>query len=112
MWPSLGPASASARLPSAIFYNDRDSHLWPRGITAMRETWTFHSAGHLVFGRNAVRQLGDIAARLRARRILIVTDPVLVKAGLLERVREPLIAKGLEVDAFTGGEPEPSMRAA
>ena len=44
-------------------------------------------------------------------RALIVTDPILEKAGLLERVRRPLQAAGLEVAAFTGGEPEPSMKA-
>ena len=27
----------------------------------MRETWTFHSAGQLLFGPNASRQLGDVA---------------------------------------------------
>jgi alcohol dehydrogenase class IV len=78
----------------------------------MRTTWTFHSAGQIVFGRGAVEQLGEIAGRLRARRVLIVTDPVLEKVGTLERVRAPLAAGGLEVAAFTGGEPEPSMKAA
>jgi alcohol dehydrogenase class IV len=78
----------------------------------MRETWTFHSAGQIVFGRNSVQQLGDIAKRLRARRVLIVTDAILERAGTLERVRRPLAEAGLETAAFTGGEPEPSMRAA
>ncbi len=78
----------------------------------MRETWTFHSAGQIVFGRGAVNQLGDLAVRLRARRVLVVTDAVLERAGTLERVRRPLIDAGIEVAAFTGGEPEPSMRAA
>jgi alcohol dehydrogenase class IV len=78
----------------------------------MRETWTFHSAGQLVFGRNAVNQIGDFAKRLRARRALIVTDTVLERAGTLERVRRPLMEAGIETSAFTGGEPEPSMRAA
>lgn len=78
----------------------------------MRETWTFHTAGSTVFGRNAVRQLGDVAGRLKARRVLVVTDPLLVKAGLVERVREPLTAAGVTVDLFDGGEPEPSLRAA
>ena len=78
----------------------------------MRETWTFHSAGQIVFGRNAVHQLGDIARRLRARRVLIVTDTILERAGTLERTRRPLAEAGLDVSAFTGGEPEPSMRAA
>ncbi len=78
----------------------------------MRTVWTFHSAGQLVFGRNAVAQLGEIATRLPARRVLLVTDPVLVKAGLVESVRRPLVAAGLAVEVFSGGEPEPSMRAA
>jgi alcohol dehydrogenase class IV len=78
----------------------------------MRETWTFHAAGQIVFGRNAVKQLGELAMRLRARRVLVVTDTILEGVGTLERVRAPLLAAGLEVAAFTGGEPEPSMRAA
>jgi alcohol dehydrogenase class IV len=78
----------------------------------MRETWTFHSAGQLLFGHNAARQLGETAVRLGARRVLVATDPVLSKAGLVERVREPLAASGVTVEVFPEGEPEPSMKAA
>jgi alcohol dehydrogenase class IV len=78
----------------------------------MRETWTFHSAGQLLFGRNAVGQLGEVASRLGVRRVLLVTDPILTKAGLLERVQAPLVGGGVSVEAFTEGEPEPSLRAA
>src|SRR5690348_2651529 len=78
----------------------------------MPETWTFHSAGQIVFGRHALLQLGAAAKQLGAKRALIVTDPVLTKTGLLERCREPLMRAGLDVEAFTGGEPEPSMKAA
>ena len=78
----------------------------------MRTVWTFHSAGQIVFGRDAVHQIGDIAARLRGKRALIVTDPILEKAGLVDKVREPLLKAGLHVAVFNGGEPEPSMKAA
>ncbi len=78
----------------------------------MRETWTFHSAGQILFGRNAVRQLGEVATRLGAKRVLIVTDPILTKNGLAERVRAPLGGCGVTVEIFSGGEPEPSLRAA
>jgi len=78
----------------------------------MRSTWTFHSAGQLVFGRNAVDQIGEIAVRLRGRRALLITDPVLTKAGIAERVRGPLLAANIAVDTFNEGEPEPSIRAA
>ena len=78
----------------------------------MRQTWTFHSAGQIVFGPDAALQIGDIALRLGLHRVLIVTDPILERAGILERVWQPLLSSGIVVDAFTGGEPEPSMRAA
>jgi len=78
----------------------------------MRTTWTFHSAGQIIFGRDAAQQLGDVVRRLGASRVLIVTDPALVKAGLVECVRQPLHDEGATVELFDGGEPEPSMRAA
>lgn len=78
----------------------------------MRTTWTFHSAGELIFGRHATQQLGEVAARLGARRVLLVTDPVLVKAGIVESVHVPLSEAGIGVEVFSGGEAEPSTRAA
>jgi alcohol dehydrogenase class IV len=78
----------------------------------MRTTWTFHSAGQLLFGRHAIRQLGEVAGRLGAKRLLIVTDPVLTRAGLPERLWGPLVGAGVAVEVFSGGEPEPSLRAA
>ncbi len=78
----------------------------------MRTTWTFHTAGQLLFGRQAVRQLGEVAGRLGAKRILLVTDPMLVKAGVVEQVHGSLSEGGVMVEVFRGGEPEPSLRAA
>ncbi len=78
----------------------------------MRTTWTFHSAGQLVFGRDASRLLGDVAFRLGLKRVLVVTDPALIRAGVLESVHPPLSEAGVAVEIFPGGEPEPSLRAA
>jgi alcohol dehydrogenase class IV len=77
----------------------------------MRTTWTFHSAGQLVFGRQATQQLGVVASRLGAQRVLIVSDAVLAHNGAVERVTAPLNEHGIIVGVFAGGEPEPSMRA-
>src|SRR5579863_10194282 len=79
---------------------------------AMRTTWTFHSAGKLIFGRDAAFQVGQIAGRLGLKRILLVTDSALLQAGLLERVHPPLSESGIAVEVFPGGEPEPSLKAA
>ena len=48
----------------------------------MRTTWTFHSAGQLIFGRDATGRLGETVGGLNIRRLLLVTDPVLVEKAL------------------------------
>jgi alcohol dehydrogenase len=78
----------------------------------MRTTWTFHAPGQFLFGRHATRQLGDVAVRAGVRRLLLVTDPILHKAGLTDTVQKPLREAGVVVELFTGGEPEPALRAA
>jgi alcohol dehydrogenase class IV len=77
----------------------------------MRTTWTFHTAGQILFGPGALGQLGDVAARLKLRRLFVVTDPCLVDIGLCEDVRSAL-GERMTVEIFAGGEPEPSLRAA
>lgn len=71
--------------------------------------WTFHTAGSLVFGRGAVDQLGDITKKRNATRVLVITDTVLQKTGILERVTKPLAVAGLIVESFTGCLPEPPI---
>ena len=78
----------------------------------MRSVWTFWTAGELIFGAHAVRRVGEVASRLGARRLLLVTDPVLVRAGLAEALLGPLSEAGVAVELFAGGEPEPSLKAA
>jgi alcohol dehydrogenase class IV len=78
----------------------------------MRTTWTFHSAGQLLFGRGATGQLADVVSGLNLKRLLLVTDSVLLRAGVVEAVHGPLSEAGVTVELFTGGEPEPSLRAA
>ncbi len=78
----------------------------------MRTTWNFFTAGQLHFGRGAVRHLGQLAGQLGVDRVLLVTDPMLIEAGILDRVMQPLTAAGLWVEVFDGGEPEPSIDAA
>jgi alcohol dehydrogenase class IV len=72
----------------------------------MRTTFTFRSAGHLVFGRNAVRELGPILDRLGSKRVFVVTDKILARVGIVDQVKE---AAGRAVEVFDGGEPEPSL---
>jgi alcohol dehydrogenase class IV len=77
----------------------------------MRNTWTFHTSGKLIFGRGAVRQLAEIVSQLKTNRVLLVTDKPLVAAGVAGAIRDPLIAAGAAVEVFDGGEPEPPISA-
>ncbi|MCS6849893.1 MAG: iron-containing alcohol dehydrogenase, partial [Gemmataceae bacterium] len=47
-----------------------------------------------------------------ARRVLVATDPVLERVGVVGPVRESLAGSGLTVELFLEGEPEPSVRTA
>jgi alcohol dehydrogenase class IV len=78
----------------------------------MRTTWTFHTAGQLIFGRGATAQLGDAARRLGVRRMLVATDATLLAAGLVESVHAALSDVGIAVEVFSGGQPEPSTAVA
>jgi alcohol dehydrogenase len=72
----------------------------------MRTTFTFRSAGHLLFGRHAVRELGSILDRLGSKRVFVITDKILAQVGIVDQVKE---AAGRPVEVFDGGEPEPSL---
>ena len=78
----------------------------------MGATWTFHSAGQIIFGPGAVTQLGEVATRLGLRQIHLISDPILDRAGIVAQVREPLRQAGVEVLVDLGGEPEPTLAAA
>lgn len=78
----------------------------------MRTTWTFSSSSQLVFGREAIRQLGDLTRTLPAKRVFVVTDPVLVKAGVLDPVHASLSEAGVNVEIFEEGQAEPSLKLA
>ena len=77
-----------------------------------RDFWNFYSAGRIVFGSGVVRRLAQFLLPLKPNRVLIVTDPILAKVGVLAQVEAPLRSAGLEVAVFDGGEPEPSFAAA
>lgn len=72
-----------------------------------RTTWSFHSAGGVLFGWGSIRQLRDQVRERNWRRVAIVTDPALVKAGLLDKIQQPLVDAPVELFTFTQGEPEP-----
>jgi alcohol dehydrogenase class IV len=65
--------------------------------------------GRIVEGRGAMRAAPEEARRLGAGKVLVVTDPGVAKAGLLEALLAVLAEAGLTAEAFTGVAPDPKV---
>jgi len=70
----------------------------------------FYSPTKLVFGPNAAREVAQEIQQLRGTKVLVVTDPGVVKADLLDPVKESLESAGIPYSLFDKVEPEPPGR--
>ena len=69
----------------------------------------FRTTRRVLFGIGAVEKIGAEAQILKAKKILIVTDPGVIQAGLLESITAPLQALGMPFSIFDGVEPDPRI---
>jgi len=78
----------------------------------MRETitHTFLSPNRILFGIDAVKGVAAEVKQLGGRKVLIVTDPGVVEAGLVEAVKAPLDSDGIPFSLYDRVEPEPPVR--
>jgi alcohol dehydrogenase len=57
-------------------------------------------SGRILFGRGQIAGIGSLVRGLGAQRVLVITDPGVVDAGVAARVIEPLAAAGLSVEVL------------
>lgn len=69
----------------------------------------FQIKTQIVFGRGAITGLGELVRDMGANSFLLVADPALEGAGMLEPARRSLEAAGLSGKEFTSVEPEPYL---
>jgi alcohol dehydrogenase class IV len=62
----------------------------------------------LLVAGGAVKQIADVLTRFGLSRPLIISDPFMVKLGLIERCLAPLAAAGIKADVFSDTIPEPT----
>jgi alcohol dehydrogenase class IV len=67
----------------------------------------FHSPPKIIFGLDAARSVGDEVARLRGKKVLIVTDPIMVRENIIAPVVESLDSGDIPYAVFDGVEPDP-----
>ncbi|MEC8428268.1 MAG: iron-containing alcohol dehydrogenase, partial [Pseudomonadota bacterium] len=61
-------------------------------------------------GPGSSLQLADSMAQLGAKKVLVVTDKILVELGLIDPIKARLEEQGVEVAIFDGVEPDPSFK--
>ncbi|MCW4026068.1 MAG: iron-containing alcohol dehydrogenase, partial [Candidatus Bathyarchaeota archaeon] len=61
----------------------------------------------IIFGLNSLRMLGAELKELNASKLLVVTDPNIVKLGHVDRIREQL--DSAEIQVFSGIKQEPTI---
>jgi alcohol dehydrogenase len=64
----------------------------------------------LVFGVGAVERVGELAAEIGIKKPLLVTDPGVVKAGHMDRVRQSLERAGIHPELFGRVRENPTTR--
>ena len=77
----------------------------------MKGEWRFSTAGETIFGRGSVRRVGEAVRGLGAHTALLVTDPVLVAAGLHKGVEQSLARAEVAFERFDGGRAKPTLDA-
>lgn len=75
----------------------------------MNHISVFHNIGRLIQGRGCVRSLGSEVERLGARRVLLVTDPGLMKTGIPDKVAASI--KGRDTFIYSNVESDPSVES-
>ncbi len=72
----------------------------------MLSTWAFPTK--IIFGAGAIGQVAEVSRDLGIQRPLIVTDPGIVKCGLVERLTGPLKKAGIAWSVFDRVEGNPT----
>lgn len=108
----LSPLRAYLKITSVPSRQLLDFYYTFESILNMRTTWSFSTAGRLTFGAGAVKTIGEYAAARAYQKCLLVTDKILIEAGVVDRCEEPLRNEKIDYEIFSGGEAEPSIQAA
>jgi len=69
----------------------------------------FFTPNHLIFGDGAAKNIGEYLIRLNSKRILIITDMGLVKAGLVDRVKKYIDKSNRTSIVFSEVKPNPTI---
>src|SRR5687768_18307879 len=61
---------------------------------------TFHNPTRLIWGEGSAAKVGPHAAKLGAKKVLVVSDPGVVRAGIPKPVVDSITGAGLEAEVY------------
>lgn len=73
------------------------------------ETFQFSIPQDIIVGKGSIEKLAEQAKKIGGKHAFIISGPHLAKMGLVQKVSDLLTKSGLEVDAFTDIEANPSV---
>ncbi|MEM2635115.1 MAG: iron-containing alcohol dehydrogenase [Nitrososphaerales archaeon] len=73
---------------------------------------TFTSVQRLIFGIGAINNIGECVKSLGGKKVLIITDRIITKIGLINNVIKPLEKAFIPYEVWDYVEPEPSFDVA
>ncbi|HBQ31457.1 MAG TPA: alcohol dehydrogenase [Ochrobactrum anthropi] len=75
------------------------------------KSFTYHIPTQIEFGNGLIAKLPNYVRSLKASRAIVVGDPGVERAGLVEKVSSILKADGIETVVFTDVESDPATRS-
>ena len=70
----------------------------------------FRIPTRILFGRGVALKVSEPLEQLGAKRVLVVTDPGVIKVGLVEPILERLRAAGVAYEVYDGVVPDPTVQ--
>lgn len=78
----------------------------------MRTTWNFHAPAQIKFGAGSAETLGQCCLYEGWHHVLVVTDRVLERVGILDKILQSLAAAGCTASVFADSCAEPAIEIA
>jgi alcohol dehydrogenase class IV len=75
----------------------------------MEKISLFRTTKRILFGAGSIEKIGQEAQILKGKKALIITDPGIIKSGLLQTVEKSVRAVEISFAVFDGVEPDPKI---
>lgn len=78
----------------------------------MSTTRMFQTTSRIIRGIGTLEKIGAEISRLRASKVMVITDPGIIEAGIVNRLTELLGQAGMDYTIFSEIEPDPRLETA